>query len=47
MESLLEDYNEAYNQAVTAIVNLREAAEAIRSKADEIIDACETIEDEL
>ena len=47
MESLLNDYTEAYNEAVTAIVNLREAAEAIRDKADAIIESCETIEEDL
>lgn len=42
-----EDFKNALEEAVSAIVNLREEAESIREEMDNIITACETIEEEL
>lgn len=43
----IELLKEAYNEAISAIKNLREEAEDMRDKMDEIINACETLENEI
>lgn len=43
----IELLKEAYNEAISAITNLREEAEDMRDKMDEIINACETLENEI
>lgn len=45
--SYFESFETAYDEAVSKIIELRETAEEIRSKMDDIIDSCETIEGEL
>ena len=47
MEQMFNLLNVYLNEATAAIVNLREQAEEIREKMDNLIDACETIENEL
>lgn len=47
MELFFESYQEAYDNAVDAIVKLREEAEAIKDRMETIISACEDIEGEL
>lgn len=42
-----EDSQVAYDEAVSKIVELREQATFIKNSMDEIIDACETIENEI
>lgn len=46
-ELTFEDFKQVYDDAITAIVSLRESAQYIKEKMDEIIDSCETIEGEL
>lgn len=45
--SYFESFETAYDEAVSKIIELRETAEEIRSKMDDIIDSCETIEGEI
>lgn len=40
-------FESAYDNATEAIANLREAAEDIKNRMDDIIDACETLEIDL
>lgn len=41
------DFEQALNEAISAIVNLREEAQSLRDELDNVIDACETIEETL
>lgn len=43
----LESLKEAYTKAIDAIINLREEAEEMRYKMEEIINACLTLEGEI
>lgn len=45
--SYFESFETTYDEAIAKIIELRETAEELRSKMDEIIDSCETIEGEL
>lgn len=42
-----EEFKELYDITIANIVELRELAEAIKERMDDVIDACETIEGEL
>lgn len=42
-----EEFKELYDITISNIVDLRELAQEIRERMDEIIDSCETIEGEL
>ena len=42
-----ENFETAYDDAVTRIIELREQAQEIKDAMDAIIDSCETIEGEL
>lgn len=42
-----EEFKELYDITISNIVELRELAESIKDRMDEIIDSCETIEGEL
>lgn len=46
-ELIFEDFKTVYDEAVSAIISLREEAQTIKEKMEEIIDSCETIEGEL
>lgn len=46
-DSIFEDFKTVYDEAVTAIISLREEAQNIKEKMDVSIDSCETIEEEL
>lgn len=46
-ENLYNDYREAYDEAVNAIVRLREAAEELKNNLEEIIESCENIENQF
>lgn len=41
------DFQDALDNAITAVIDLKEAAQEIKESMDNIIDACENIESEL
>lgn len=40
-------FENAYDEAIKAIIDLREAAQEIKERMEDIVDACETLESDL
>lgn len=47
IEDLYTDYKDAYDETVSAIVRLREAAEELKNSLEEVIESCENIENQF
>lgn len=47
MEQYFDSYREAYEAAIGAITELREAAQEVIDRMEDVISSCETIEEAL